>query len=105
MQNPTITEITGVPVNVKKDWEAAAEREGIPLVDFLITAANDAIEKTSEKQKRADAWTWALALVKAAGGSPTPDFLALVEREKRGEITTADMKEYLDRKYKVKESG
>ena len=61
-------------------------------------------EEVTVDSKNAEAWTWALALVKAAGGSPTPDFLALAEREKRGEITTADMKTYLDRKYKVKES-
>jgi len=51
----------------------------------------------------AGAWTWALALVKAAGGSPSGDVLALAEREKRGEITTKDIIKYLDKKYKAKE--
>ena len=84
MQNSaiaSITEITGIPVKVKEDLEAAAEQQGISLNDR--------------------AWTWALALVKAAGGSPSADVLALAEREKRGEITTKDIIKYLDKKYKV----
>ena len=53
--------------------------------------------------KKAENWTWALALVRAAGGSPSDNVLALAEREIRGEITTADIKEFLDGKYMVKE--
>ena len=48
MQDTTIasvTEITGIPINVKKNWEAAAEKQGMSLVDFLITATNDTMEK------------------------------------------------------------
>ena len=43
-----VTEITGIPVNVKKDWEAAAEKQGVSLVNFLIAAANVAIERIPE---------------------------------------------------------
>ena len=62
------------------------------------------VHNDSAKKNEA-AWTWALALVKAAGGSPSPDVLALAEREKRGEISTDDMIKYVTRKYQGKERG
>jgi len=60
-------------------------------------------EKAVVDSQSAGAWTWALALVKAAGCSPSSDVLALAEREKRGEITTKDIIKYLNEKYKAKE--
>ena len=75
---------------------------GAPLIDDTESIF-DMPEKSEPVNKKSEAaWTWALALVNAAGGSPTPDFLALIEREKHGEITTKDMKKYLDEKYKGK---
>ena len=57
MQNMVIapvTEIrvTDVPIKIKEDWEAAAKRQGMSLTDFLITAANDAVEKGAAEQSR-----------------------------------------------------
>lgn len=37
------------------------------------------------------------------GLEPTPEFKEYIEKEKRGEVTMADNKQYLDKKYKVKE--
>ena len=55
MQNTVIapvTEIrvTDVPIKFKEDWEAAAKKQGMSLMDFLITAANDAVRKTVTEQ-------------------------------------------------------
>jgi len=48
-------------------------------------------------------WDYALGLIKIDGLTPSEEFLELVEREKRGEITTDDIKNALDIKYgKVK---
>ena len=65
-----------------------------------IPKQTDSINKKSEA-----AWTWALALVNASGGSPSSDVLALAEREKRGEISTDDMIKYVTKKYQGKERG
>jgi len=73
-----------------------------PVADEIIDASQE--EKT-ETRKNYDAWDYALGLAGVDGVTPSPDFLAMVERERRGEITTADMKKYLDKKYKVKERG
>ena len=47
-------------------------------------------------------WDYALGLIKIDGLEPSKEFLELVEKEKRGEITTQDMKILLDKKYKIK---
>ena len=47
-------------------------------------------------------WEYALGLIKIDGLTPSKEFLDLVEKEKRGEITTDDMKILLDEKYKIK---
>ncbi len=49
------------------------------------------------------AWDYALGLIKVDGLEPSKDFLELVEKEKKGEITTDDMRKYLNEKYKIKE--
>jgi hypothetical protein len=46
-------------------------------------------------------WDYALGLIQIDGLTPSEEFLELVEKEKRGEITTADMKKALDSKYKM----
>lgn len=46
-------------------------------------------------------WEVALGLIKVDGLSPTPEFLDLVEQEKRGEISTEDIRHLLNKKYNV----
>ena len=47
-------------------------------------------------------WDYALGHIKTDDLTPSEEFLELVEKEKRGEITTADIKKALDSKYKMK---
>ena len=49
-----------------------------------------------------EAWDYAIGLIKVDGLEPTDDFKKYIELEKKGEATTADLKKYLDRKYKAK---
>jgi len=49
------------------------------------------------------AWNYAIGIVQVDGIKPSDDFLELVEREKRGEITSEDIRRVLNKKYKVKE--
>ena len=49
------------------------------------------------------AWDYAVGMIKVDGLEPTQEFKEYIEKEKRGEVTMADIKQYLDKKYKVKE--
>lgn len=49
------------------------------------------------------AWDYAVGMVKVDGLEPTPEFKEYIEKEKRGEVTMTDIKQYLDEKYKVTE--
>ncbi len=49
------------------------------------------------------AWDYAVGIIKVDGLEPTPEFKEYIEKEKRGEVTMDDIKQYLDKKYKVKE--
>ena len=49
------------------------------------------------------AWDYAVGMIKVDGLEPTEEFKEYIEKEKRGEVTMADIKQYLDQKYKVKE--
>ena len=51
----------------------------------------------------AQAWDYAVGMIKVDGLEPTADFKEYIEKEKRGEVTMADIKKYLDKKYTVKE--
>ncbi len=51
------------------------------------------------------AWDFAIGLAQIDGVQLPDDFLELVEREKRGELTTDDMRRVLLEKYSVKEEG
>ena len=51
----------------------------------------------------AQAWDYAVGMIKVDGLEPTEEFRAYIEKEKRGEVSMQDIKQYLDRKYKVKE--
>lgn len=45
------------------------------------------------------AWDFAIGLVQIDGVKPSEEFLELVEREKRGEITGDDIRRELKKKY------
>lgn len=51
------------------------------------------------------AWDYAVGMIKVDGLEPTEEFKEYIEKEKRGEVTMDDIKQYLDKKYKVKESS
>ena len=46
------------------------------------------------------AWDYAVGMIKV---EPSPEMKELIEREKRGEITMEQVREALDRKYKMKQ--
>ncbi len=52
----------------------------------------------------AEAWDYAIGMIKVAGLEPTAAFKEYIEKEKRGEITMDDAKRFLDKKYKMKET-
>jgi hypothetical protein len=54
------------------------------------------------KMSKAEAWDYALGMIRVDGLEPTPEFLELVEREKCGEMTREDIKGVLDVKYRMK---
>lgn len=49
-----------------------------------------------------EAWNYAIGIVQIDGIKPSDDFLELVEKEKRGEITGDDIRRILCKKYTVK---
>ena len=48
------------------------------------------------------AWDYALGLIKIDGLTPTPEFLAMVEKEIQGEMTLSEIESSLNKKYKMK---
>lgn len=48
------------------------------------------------------AWNFALGLLKVDGLEPSDEMLEMIEMEKRGEITTEEIIERLNKKYKSK---
>lgn len=51
----------------------------------------------------AQAWDYAIGMIKVDGLEPTEDFKEYIEKEKRGKVTMEDAKKYLDKKYKMKQ--
>lgn len=51
------------------------------------------------------AWEYALGMIKVDGLEPSKEYLELIEKEKKGEITTDDIRKVLDEKYRVKDSN
>ena len=49
------------------------------------------------------AWDYAIGIVQVDGIRPSDEFLRLAEREKRGELTSDDIRDVLVRKYTIKE--
>ena len=58
-----------------------------------------------EELKNAEAWDYAIGMIKMDGLEPTEDFKRYIEKEKSGEATMEDAKRFLDKKYKMKESA
>lgn len=54
---------------------------------------------------KAQAWDYALGMIRVDGLEPTQEFLDLVEKEKRGEMTREDIKKVLDKKYRIKDEA
>ncbi len=52
----------------------------------------------------AEAWDYAIGMIKVDGLEPTAEFKEYIEKEKRGEVTMEEAKRFLDKKYKMKES-
>lgn len=59
------------------------------------------IERVCKNMDNTKAWDYAIGIVQLDGIKPSDDFLELVEKEKRGEITGEDIRKVLYRKYKV----
>ena len=53
--------------------------------------------------KNTEAWNYAIGMIKVDGLEPTEDFKRYIEKEKIGEVTMEDVKQFLDKKYKMKE--
>jgi len=47
------------------------------------------------------AWDYAIGIVQVEGIKPSPDFLELAEKEKRGDLTNDDIRKVLVKKYTV----
>lgn len=56
-----------------------------------------------KKEPSSDAWEWGLGMAKVDGGEPSAEFLELVERHKRGEISFESLVEHT--KHRAKELG
>ena len=52
----------------------------------------------------AQACDYAIGMIKVDGLEPTKEFKEYIEKEKKGEVTMADAKKFLDKKYKMKET-
>lgn len=48
-------------------------------------------------------WEYALGMIKVDGLEPTQEMKQLIAQEKKGEISMAEVKKALDRKYKMKQ--
>ncbi len=63
----------------------------------------DKTEKAGENMTTEKAWDYAVGLIKVDGLEPTEDFKKYIELEKQGKVTDQDLKNYLDKKYQMKE--
>jgi len=59
------------------------------------------MKMNSEKTQNDKAWDYAIGIVQVEGIRPSDDFLELVEKEKRGELTNEDIRQVLVKKYTV----
>ena len=49
-----------------------------------------------------EAWDYAVGMIKVDGLEPTSEMRELIERQKRDEITMEQVREALDKRYKMK---
>lgn len=49
------------------------------------------------------AWNYAVGLIKVDGLTPSKEMQEMIEKEKRGEMTTDEIEEALYKKYRMKE--
>jgi len=68
------------------------------MEELSMKSANEMIQ--NEK-----AWDYAIGIVQVEGITPSDDFLELVEKEKRGELTNEDIRQVLVKKYTVIEDA
>ncbi|MDR0220531.1 MAG: antitoxin VbhA family protein [Lachnospiraceae bacterium] len=61
---------------------------------------SEAIVENSEYWEKEDRWDYAIGLATIEGGEPSDFFLELVEREKRGELSTEDIRKEVIRRFK-----
>ena len=61
-------------------------------------------EWRDEPMTNVQAWDYAVGMIRVDGLEPTAEFKEYIEKEKRGEVDMADVKQFLDKKYKVKEN-
>lgn len=47
-------------------------------------------------------WDYGIGMIRVDGLEPTPEMKELIQKEKKGEISMEEIKEALDRKYKMK---
>jgi hypothetical protein len=53
-----------------------------------------------DSMTNAEAWDYAIGMIKVDGLEPTAEFKEYIDKEIRGELSMADLKKYLDEKYK-----
>jgi len=91
--------------------EATMAMEGISVTEETKQVIRDCLtgkktfddarkEAIEMAKKKTEAWEYALGLNKVDGLNPSKEFLELVEKEIQGKITTKDIRNALDEKYR-----
>ena len=70
------------------------------MIEFLFLDLDDTILDFHKAERLALGKTF-----RSFGLEPTEDFKKYIEKEKKGEATMDDLKQYLDKKYKMKETA
>lgn len=78
--------------------------------EAVILAGDEWLEESEldemyEKMRNEKAWNFAIGLAQLDGIKVSDEFLELVEREKKGEITGDDIRRALYKKYKKDNDG
>lgn len=98
-----------VRVNTNARFHGASVNRGVNFeskgrFQILITSAPIGAERVyMAKLSNEKAWDYAIGLVQLDGIEPSKEFMELVEKEKKGEITGDDIRRVLNKKYKVKQ--
>ncbi len=75
----------------------------LPCLCYTITSGRKERSGWQMLVREDRAWDYALGMIKVDGLEPSQEMKELIEREKRGEITMEQVREALDRKYKMKQ--